>query len=58
MILPTDPEFEQTGLLKESRVRLDRIVTLDRSLVRRRLGRIGPATALRVNAALRHTLDL
>jgi mRNA interferase MazF len=57
--LPTsDAEFRRTGLKVESVVRLDKLATLHRNLVRRRLGTIGPATQRRVDDALRHVLGL
>ena len=55
---PPDPEFTPTGLKVASRVRLNKIATLHRSLVRRRLGRIGPRTRRAVDRGLRHVFDL
>lgn len=40
VILPSDPEFAQTGLKSSSKVRVARIVTLERSLLQRRLGQL------------------
>jgi mRNA interferase MazF len=54
----TDPEFSLTGLRFPSLVQLDRLVTLNRDLVRRRLGRIGPHTTQTVKRVLRRVLDL
>ena len=47
-----DGEFASTGLKVSSTIRLDKIVTLDRVLVRRRLGNIGSTTRRAVNDAL------
>lgn len=57
-IAPRDREFAATGLKVASRVRLNRIATLHRPLIRRRLGRIGPRTRRDVDRALRYVLDL
>jgi len=53
-----DDEFASTGLKVSSTVRLDKIVTLDRALIRRRLGNIGPTTQRAVNDALRIVFEL
>jgi len=58
LLEPSDPEFVSTGLKIASRVRLQRLATLHRSLIRRRLGRIGPRTRRAVNRALRYVLEL
>lgn len=55
---PSDPEFRTTGLKVASRIRLNKLATLHRTLVRRRLGRIGPHTRRGVDRALRFVLDL
>jgi mRNA interferase MazF len=55
---PGDPEFLTSGLKVASTVRLDRLATLHRRLVTRRLGTVGPHTALAVERCLRHVLDL
>lgn len=52
------PEFSMTGLKLPSRIRLDKITTLERRLVGRRLGRIGPRTAHAVAQALRYVFEL
>src|SRR5438045_2758098 len=36
------PEFRQTGLLKDTAIRVDKISNLSKSLVGRRLGSVGP----------------
>ena len=58
LLAPPDPEFGAMGLKGPSAVRLDKLATLQRGLIRRRLGAIGPRTEQRVNAALRRALDL
>lgn len=40
-INPSDPEFISTGLKVASKVRVSRIVTLEKSLVTRRIGKLG-----------------
>lgn len=54
----TDPEFLTSGLKVSSTVRLDRLATLHRRLVTRRLGRIGPQTTVAIERCLRYVLDL
>ena len=58
LLRPGDAEFAQTGLKVDSLVRLDKLVTLDRRLVLRRLGQVGPNTTGVVNSALRFVLAL
>lgn len=58
ILAPGDPEFAQAGLRAASRIRIDRIVTLDRALVLRRLGTVGNETQERIRAALRYVFDL
>ena len=58
VIAPGDAEFAATGLKVASRVRLNKLATLHRALVRRRLGRIGPRSRRAVDGALRYVLDL
>jgi mRNA interferase MazF len=58
VVLPSDAEFRGTGLKVASAVRLDKLATLHRNLVRRRLGAIGPAIQRRVDDALRAALGL
>lgn len=38
---PSDPEFQGTGLRLLSKVRVTRIVTIERRLITRRLGKLG-----------------
>jgi len=57
-MLRSDPEFGATGLIGDSLIRPDKLVTLSRGTVSRRLGTIGPGTKQRVAAMLRRALDL
>lgn len=45
---PADPKFAQTGLRATSVIHLDKIATLHRQVIPRRLGSIGPRTQQRV----------
>lgn len=58
LIDPQHHEFGATGLRATSTVRLDKLATLERQLVRRRLGSIGPQLATAVTAAIRHVFGL
>lgn len=55
---PGNPEFAATGLKMPSRVRLRRLATIERRFVRRRIGRIGPATEAGIAHCLRHVFEL
>jgi mRNA interferase MazF len=53
LILTTDdPEFAQTGLKLASKIRVTRIVTLDRQLLQRRLGHLGKLQIQHLNEVL------
>lgn len=43
LVSSDDPEFRDTGLKQTSIIRLDKLMTVSRSRVRRRLGRLGPS---------------
>ncbi len=58
LIAPGDAEFASTGLKVASRVRLNKLATLHRALVKRRLGRIGPHSRSAIDSALRYVLEL
>jgi mRNA interferase MazF len=58
LLEPADPEFAGTGLKTASVIRLSKLATLHRRLVRRRLGRVGPQTEQRIAAALRRVFEL
>ena len=55
---PTDGEFTMTGLKVQSLIRLNKLATLHRALVRRRLGQIGPATQRAVASGLRYVFEI
>lgn len=55
---PTDQEFGVTGLKSASLIRLNKLATLHRNLVQRRIGRIGPQTEHAVARALRYVFVL
>lgn len=57
-MLRSDPEFRATGLKGDSLIRLDKLVTLSRSIIRRRLGTTGPGTRQKMATMLRRALDL
>ena len=40
-VLKSDSEFTQTGLKSDSKVRVTRIITLERKLILRRIGKLG-----------------
>ncbi|MBA2454080.1 MAG: type II toxin-antitoxin system PemK/MazF family toxin [Chloroflexia bacterium] len=52
LLEPSNPEFLASGLKVASLIRLSKVATLDRMLVRRRLGSIGPETQQSVDHAL------
>jgi len=52
------PEFGATGLRTVSTVRLDKLATLERQLVARRLGNIGPQITAAVAAAIRYVFGI
>jgi mRNA interferase MazF len=58
MIAPSDVEFGVTGLKSASLIRLDKLATLHRALIQRRIGRLGPQTTQAVNHALRYVFML
>jgi mRNA interferase MazF len=54
----TNAEFSQSGLRFPSALRADKLVTLDESLLLRRLGKLGVKTILAVDMQLRKALSL
>lgn len=58
VLAPGDAEFRATGLKGPSLIRLSKLATLHRALVRRRLGQIGPATQRAVVVGLRYVFGL
>jgi mRNA interferase MazF len=57
-LLRSDPEFPATGLKVDSLVRLDKLVTLSRNIISRRLGATGPATRTKIAAGVRAALGI
>ena len=57
-IFPRNPEFDDTGLRVASAVRLDKLATIPRQLVLRRLGRIGSQTTSAVAETLRYVFSV
>jgi mRNA interferase MazF len=51
----SDAEFPVTGLKADSLIRLDKLVTLSRGVMSRRLGTTSPATRAKIAMALRQT---
>ncbi len=49
---PADPEFVSTGLKVASKVRVARIVTLERRLITRRIGKLGTNQIQQLNKIL------
>jgi mRNA interferase MazF len=54
----THPEFGQTGLRVASVLRLHKLVTVERALIARRLGRIRPQLQTEADRLLRAVLGL
>jgi mRNA interferase MazF len=57
-LLRSNPEFRVAGVKADSLIRLDKLVTLSRSIVTRRLGKVGPITKTATAAMLRRAFDL
>jgi mRNA interferase MazF len=58
VILPNDSEFAQTGLKSPSKVRVARIVTLERSLLQRRLGKLSSQYLQQLDLCLTHAFQI
>jgi mRNA interferase MazF len=52
------PEFSSTGLRARSVLRAHKLAAVERSVVTRRLGRLGPGLLAEVDRLLREVLDL
>lgn len=57
-LLPSHTEFALTGLRVPSKIRTERLVTLARSLITRRIGKLGPALTSELDRALIATLGI
>lgn len=58
LVDPSHPEFANTGLRVASALRLHKLATVERAVVIRLLGRIGPQLQTEVDQALRRVLAL
>jgi len=58
VIEPSDAEFTGTKLKVTSKVRVTRLVTLERQLIQRRLGKLGPNYTQHLNAAMLQAFQL
>ncbi|MCT7982685.1 type II toxin-antitoxin system PemK/MazF family toxin [Laspinema sp. A4] len=58
IIEPSDPEFARTGLKLASKIRVARVVTLERRLIKRRLGSLGQQQIQHLNAALSRAFQI
>lgn len=54
----SDPEFAGTGLKVTSKVRVGKVITLNRSLLKRRLGKLGSQQRQKLDRTLIHTFQL
>jgi len=53
-----DPDFAKTGLKKTSTFRTRKLLTVERSRIIRRLGRVSPAIQKELDVRLRHAVGL
>lgn len=58
VIASNDPQFSMTGLKVTSKVHVTRIVTLERRLLQRRLGRLSDRLIERLDQALKYGFQL
>ena len=58
LLSKSDPEFSQTGLKTNSKVRVSRIVTIERRLITRRIGKLGNHQVQLLNQTLISTFKL
>ncbi|HBL14779.1 MAG TPA: PemK family protein [Cyanobacteria bacterium UBA11162] len=54
----SEPEFASTGLKISSKVRVTRIVTLERQLIKRRIGKLGSNQIQQLNTAIIQAFQL
>lgn len=57
-ILKSDDEFLQTGLKTDSKVRVTRVITLERKLILRKIGKLGEQQTKILNKVLIQAFDL
>ena len=53
-----EPDFVRTGLKKTSAFRMRKLMTIERSRIIRRLGRVSPAVQKKLDTRLRHAVGL
>lgn len=58
LIVSEHPEFRGTGLKQRSVIRLDKLMTIAQSRVRRRLGHLGPSLLAELDYHLKSALGL
>lgn len=58
LIRSDHPEFRDTGLKQTSVIRLDKLMTIAKSRVRRRLGRLGPLLLAELSSHLKSAFGL
>lgn len=58
IIETTHPDFSKTGLKVSSKVRVSRIVTIERNLITRKLGNLETGLLNELDNKLRHTFKL
>ncbi|MGL6284626.1 MAG: type II toxin-antitoxin system PemK/MazF family toxin [Microcoleaceae cyanobacterium] len=57
-IYPSDPEFKSTGLKVASKVRVTKVLTIERKLITRRLGKLGISYIRQLNLAIIQAFQL
>lgn len=58
VIKTTNPEFSLTGLKVNSKVRVSRIITIQRNLITRKIGKLGLNLLKQLDCTLRETFKL
>lgn len=58
VIETTDAEFSQTGLKITSKVKVSKIVTIERNLIARKLGKLGNDLLQKLNDCLKNTFQI
>jgi len=58
LLTNTDPDFQQTGLKTDSVIRLDKLATIERRVITRRLGKLSPSKLFVVDKALLAALQI
>ncbi|MBE9176420.1 type II toxin-antitoxin system PemK/MazF family toxin [Synechocystis salina LEGE 06155] len=57
-LTPENPEFSETGLKVASKIKVTKIVTIERQLIQRRLGKLGEQNFQQFNRALEFAFQL